>query len=378
METVSNQSITFHQTKLYKYQRLIDIAASRILPTDNTLRDRLLSVPFLNPHEKHVFTYPVSTDSPYFISYKYGLSKHPHDRAVQMLMKDPQLVDLYGLIRNPNPKIAPLLEQYLEQFEPNHWYTMCGSNHKVILEFLEKHTDKIDDVDDDDNLNLNWRCLSGNKHEIAIRILKKNRHKIDYNALAYNPSCFEIIQSEIGINWDVFALNTHPDAIRIIEENLFRVCTDTYWYGHPEKINYLALSQNASAFHILLENPHFIHFDSLLRNPSENAIAYIEANAPQITDSNIRHLIENPKGLSLVEKLLKQGQISEDTVMQYYFELVMNPSFFDVEVDYQEMSKKRSYIIYVELTEKAFHPSRVSKWLDYYCENSGTIEDFEM
>ncbi len=47
-------------------------------------------------------------------------------------------------------------------------------------------------------------------------------------------------------------------------------------------------------------------------------------------------------------------------------------------MDFQEMSKKRSKIIYSELLEKAFHPSRVSKWLDYHCENSGTPEDFEM
>ena len=327
---------------------------------------RLLSIPFLNPHENHVITSPVSADSPYFISYKYGLSKHPHNDAVEMLKNNPQLVDLLGLIRNPNPKITPLLEQYFEQFQLADWEEMCSSNHEVILEFLEKHTDKIE-----------WRDLSANKHEIAIRILQNNPHKINFETLSCNPSGIEIMKQNMDlINWNYFANNTHPDAIRIIEQNLDRVSTDTDWMDNPNHMYHISLSQNPSAFHILLEHPHFIDFDFLLYNPS--ALAYIEANATQINNSNIGHLLENPNGLSLIEKLLKQGQISQDTVIEFYYELVMNESFFDVDLDYQKMSKQRSNIIYNELLEKAFHPSRVSRWLDYHCENGGTPEDFEM
>ena len=80
----------------------------------------------------------------------------------------------------------------------------------------------------------------------------------------------------------------------------------------------------------------------------------------------------------MIEKLLKQGQINKDAVLDYYSELVMNPALFDVDLDYQEMSKKRSKIIYSELVEKAFNPSRVSNWLDYHCENGGSPEDFEI
>ncbi len=360
--------------RIYKYQYLIDIAASITWSTDDQPSDHLRSIHFLDPHGSHVFTSPVSPDSPYFIDYKYGLSKHPHNRAVEMLIKDPKLVDLSGIIRNPNPKIAPLLEQYLEQFHFVHWRIMCQSNHKVILEFLEKHIDKIDESD--------WGQLSGNDHEIAIRILQNNPHRINFCILSGNPSGFEIMKQHMGlINWWYFTGNTHPDAIRIIEQNLDHiptviVSTDTYWMVHPNYRYHTSLSQNPNAFHILLENPRFIHFDSLLLNPSPRALAYIEANATQINDSNIAYLVKNPNGLSLIEKLLKHGQLSEDVVMRCYFAFVTNPAFFDL--DYKRMSKERSKIIYNELTEKAFHPSRVSKWLDYHCENGGTIEDFEM
>jgi hypothetical protein len=361
--------MTITQTKIYKYQYLINIAESIEWNFFNMPPDRFLSIPFLNPHDNHVFTSPVSAGSRYFSAYKYGLSKHPHDRAVEMLTNNPQLVDLHGLIINPNPKIAPLLEQYLDQFHFTHWPKMCRSNHKVILEFLEKHTDRIHDAD--------WRYVSGNKHEIAIRILQNNPHKIDFNILSSNPSGFEIMKQHMDlINWWYFTGNTHPDAIRIIEQNLDRLPTGIFGMAHLNSRSDTSLSQNPSAFHILLENPHFIQFDSLLCNPS--ALAYIEANATRINNSNIRNLIKNPNGLMLVEKLLKQGQINEDVVIRCYSDLVMNPAFFDVDLDYQELSKKRSKIIRNELEQQAFHPSRVSKWLDYHCENGGTPEDFEM
>jgi hypothetical protein len=360
-----------NQTKIYKHQYLINIAESAEWPANDMPPERLLSIPFLNPHDNHVINSPVGSESPYFRSYKYGLSKHPHNDAVEMLKKEPQLVDLRGIIKNPNPKIASLLEQYLEQFEHTHWLTMCRSNHKVILEFLEKHTDKID--------NDNWRQLSGNEHEIAIRILQNNPHKINFEILSGNPSGFEIMKQHMDlINWNYFAGNKHPDAIRVIEQNLQLVCTDTYLLGSPWQMNYCMLSSNPNAFHILLENPHFINFGSLLYNPSESALAYIEANITQINTIHIAYLVENPNGLMLIEKLLKQGQITQNAVLNFYPELVMNEAFFEVDLDYQEMSKKRSKIIYSELMEKALHPSRVYKWVEYHYENGGTAANLEM
>jgi hypothetical protein len=48
------------------------------------------------------------------------------------------------------------------------------------------------------------------------------------------------------------------------------------------------------------------------------------------------------------------------------------------ELDYKAMSKVRSKLLYIELMEKALHPSRVRKWLDYHCENGGEVDDFEL
>ncbi len=373
--------MTINQTYIYKYQHLINIIESiEWSPTYDSRPKNLRSIPFLNPHENHVITSPVSADSPYFIAYKYSLSKHSHNEAIEMLKKNPQLVDLDGLIENPNPKIAPLLEQFIDQFDDHHRILMCDSNNTVILEFLEKHIDKIF-----------WSLLSANKHEIAIRILKNNPHNINFMELSGNPSGIEIIKQHMDlIDWQHFSSNPHPDAIQIIKQHMDLIDSDWLCLNtNPDAIRIIeqneqnfyldymswsGLSQNPSAIHILLKNPHLIDFYELLYNPS--AIAYIEANATQIDNINCKNLLFNPNGLSLFEKLLKQGHISQEAVKSFYYDIVRHDSFFDL--DYQEMSKKRSEIIYSELLEKAFHPSRVSNWLDYHCKNGGTPEDFEM
>jgi len=43
---------------------------------------------------------------------------------------------------------------------------------------------------------------------------------------------------------------------------------------------------------------------------------------------------------------------------------------------YLEMARERSKIIYQELLQKALHPSRVGKHLQYHLEQGGTIDDF--
>jgi hypothetical protein len=49
----------------------------------------------------------------------------------------------------------------------------------------------------------------------------------------------------------------------------------------------------------------------------------------------------------------------------------------EYELDYQAMSKLRSNIIRNELQHKVFPSARVSKWIDYFCENGGNIVDFD-
>jgi hypothetical protein len=63
--------------------------------------------------------------------------------------------------------------------------------------------------------------------------------------------------------------------------------------------------------------------------------------------------------------------------MDFYPELVTHKAFFDVVLDYQELSKKRSKIIRNELEQRAFHPDRVNEWSVYFEKNGGKPCDFD-
>ena len=78
------------------------------------------------------------------------------------------------------------------------------------------------------------------------------------------------------------------------------------------------------------------------------------------------NLSKNPNAIPLLKQNI--DKIDWEALSQ-------NPNLF--ELDYLAMSKERTKIIEKELMIKALHPSRVSKWLDYYIENGGDICDFE-
>jgi hypothetical protein len=112
------------------------------------------------------------------------------------------------------------------------------------------------------------------------------------------------------INWR--QLSANPNAIHLLEQN-------------PDKIDWVSLSQNPNAIHILEQNPDKISWDTLSANP--NAIQFLEQNMDKIS----------------------------------WFSLSKNPSIF--ELDYKGM-KEMCSIYKEELICKAFHPSRIAKYLN--------------
>jgi hypothetical protein len=87
----------------------------------------------------------------------------------------------------------------------------------------------------------------------------------------------------------------------------------------------------------------------------------------------------NPKAFQFIEKMLEKGIISSFDISDIHKYLIRNESLKSLfDLDYQAMSKARTKLLRDELMEKAFHPSRVSKWLDYHCDNGGDFADFEM
>ena len=114
-----------------------------------------------------------------------------------------------------------------------------------------------------------------------------------------------------------------------------------------DKINWRQLSTNPNAIHILEQNPDKIRWDMLSKNP--NAIHILEKNMYHI---NWCCLSTNPNAIHLLEQNMDKIR---------WFSLSKNPSIF--ELDYKGM-KERCSIYKEELICKAFHPSRIAKYLN--------------
>ena len=126
------------------------------------------------------------------------------------------------------------------------------------------------------------------------------------------PKCYTFIGKKKPDYIDWTYLSKNPNAIHLLEAN-------------PDKIHWTYLSMNPNAIHLLEANPDKIHWTYLSMNP--NAIHFLEANPDKI----------------------------------YWSCLSSNPSIF--ELDYLAL-KERCNIYKEELTQKAFHPSRIQKYLD--------------
>ena len=107
------------------------------------------------------------------------------------------------------------------------------------------------------------------------------------------------------------------------------------------------LAYNPNAIHLLEKYPDRIQWGLLSANP--NAIHLLEKNLDKI---KWQWLSENPNAIHLLEK-------NPDKINWY--KLSVNPSIFGY--DYEAL-KERCLIYKEELIQKAFHPSRIQKYLD--------------
>ena len=357
--------MSYKQTLIYKYPNLKALFETNCQSSPimfQIVGGKYNVIPnYLNPHKNII-----NIDNPYY------LSMHPSNRAVEMMINNPLLINLDGLVRNNNPNIGPLLEQSLHLFTKNHWDCMSLSSNPTILRFIENNPD-----------NINWFDLSKNTSDGAIKILEKNQDKIVWVWLSSNPSAMNIIKHNLDkIIWNCFCKNTNPEAINILEKNIDKI--DWYYLSsnpaaihilsqNLDKLNSFLFSRNPNAMNILTKYPKLIDINAIMYNP--NAIYYSPIH--MIIDY-IEGFATNPNCFPLIEKMLERGFIPEERISNLHNYLKLNESLISLfDLDYQAMSKQQTKHIYYELIEKALHPSRVSKWLDYHCENGGEIADFD-
>jgi hypothetical protein len=371
------------ETLIYKYPNLKALFETKctwhpITFKRQSMFEHSVMAHYLNPHAKKYYSkYPYSNES----NYLYYVSMDSSNKVVGLLIDNLDKINLDGLVQNTSPKIGPLLEHSLDQFNNFHWTWMCQySSNPTVMAFLEKYPDKIQ-----------WSFLSRNTCDDAIKILEKNPHKICWWSLSSNPSAMGLIKKKRKkVHWGQLCKNTNPEAISILEQNLDKM--DTYDWNrlstnpsairilsqNLHKVNFKYLSENPSAMDIFINRPDLIHITRMITNP--NALSYLESHVKDNKQHWVYYMATyNPKAFQFIEKMLVQGIISCYDISDIHTYLIRNESLESLfDLDYQAMSKSRTKLLRDELMAKAFHPSRVAKWLDYHCENGGTVADFEM
>ena len=114
------------------------------------------------------------------------------------------------------------------------------------------------------------------------------------------------------IDWTELSENDNPAAMHLLKQ-------------HPDKIDWLALSNNPSAIHLLEQHSDRIYWKNLSRN---HAAIHILEQHPDNID---------------------------------WLDLSTNPAIF--EPDFQKMKCKQCAVFKEELMQRAFHPSRIAKLL---------------
>ena len=361
------------ETLIYKYPLIKDLIEN----------NSSINPIYLNPHANLMKFSRRNTVDPYW------LSAHPSNKAVKMMMAKPKLIRLEGLVINTNPNIGPLLENVLSSKNPSyHWFLMSKSHNPSILAFIEKHPEGID-----------WNELSKNECEDAMRILEKNQDKIKWSHLSGNSFAIEILKNNTdNIVWHSFCSNPNPKAIEMIEQMLIEDQSKINFESlsqnpnaihiisrHLDKVSSYRLSKNPNAMDILMQHPELIDNYTIIYNPS--AIPYIETLMednvnvdPEFQNVGIRAMTENPNCVPLIEKRIAANMLTENDIKYIKARLLKKDeavmALYDL--DYQAMSIVRVRHFYIELMEKALHPSRYGKWLDYHMANGGKVENFEL
>ena len=338
---------------IFKHQKLIDLSTKHNFSTTGHPNSLL----FLPKDMDYNIWYQLSSN-PYAINILQKnidkinfqqLSKNTSTKAIDILEKHLDLIDWTELSKNTNPKAIEILARNQDKIN---WNYLSGNETEEAILLLRDNLDKV-----------NWYFLSSNKHPNAIILLSENEDKIDWHSITFNHTLdiIPILERNMDlIDWRYLSLN--PIAIPFLKKN-------------KDKIDWSFLSLNPEAYELLKDNMDEIDQFKITHNvvcfKKLYDDTYFEDLDPEDFEMLIVNITEQPDGLDILEKHFDKIQYI-DYVKHH---LSINPALLDL--DYQKMSINRSRYIYLELIEKAFHPSRVEKWLDYHLEQGKPIESFD-
>jgi hypothetical protein len=147
----------------------------------------------------------------------------PNINAVHLFDKYILELNIYTLIKNPNPNVIPILEKHLTTLlQIKRW------NAITVWRYISRYPNAMPIIEKNIN-NVHWQALMSNTNKKAIELLQKNLDKIQFygsSELCKNPSAMSIIEQRLDTLTDVdwMILSSNPEAIPILKKNLDKVC----------------------------------------------------------------------------------------------------------------------------------------------------------
>lgn len=257
--------------------------------------------------------------------------------AIHFLKQHPECIHFSYFIGNKLYK--PVLEDYL--FNSDIRSQLYFNEHSNIEHFI-----RIIDYNYND-----WELICSHPSCIDLMIENPKKYRYDWEIISKNPKAVPfLIKNFDRIKWSHLCLNQSKEAIELVIQ-------------YPDKIDWLTLSSNSFAIDYLRQHRDKIDRGGICWN--ENAIDIIE-ELMNLRDNYILYTF-NWMGLSQNKNaihILEQHQ--EKIVWAQFSE---NPSIFCY--PYQKLALERSNLLREDLMKKTLHPSKIQYWL----ENGLDIED---
>ena len=207
-----------------------------------------------------------------------SLSSNPNDRAVNLFAENLHKLSMAGLASNTNERATEILiahflnnPEYLnnphQQEYINQAYTNLSSNsNNRALEFLETNQEVI-----------RWARLSENTNNRAIALLRANPNNINWNILSNNTNdrAIELLEENPNnIKWHYLSNNKNDRAMKLLEAKLSDAKPHIDWYS-------LAVNENDNAINILLQNRDRVK-PGIFLNTNINALPLLKTEIENI------------------------------------------------------------------------------------------------
>jgi len=144
---------------------------------------------------------------------RWRFAENPNHLAVEYTLSN-VVDDFYFLCENPNDRMVDFIFANIDKIDLECKINLecfsMNSNDRAV-DYLLKFPELI-----------NWDWLSMNSNDRAVKLLLENPDKINYDLFSRNPNdraLDHLLANEKFIDWDLFSLNPNKRVIEVLKQN---------------------------------------------------------------------------------------------------------------------------------------------------------------